>query len=860
MNGHYDLHADGAGGVVSRGSVALFVVEQTDGADGVRHYAGTLKTGDAFFRVPIGSQPLRLVAIGSSETVVSAADGERPLQQWNWLSLLTEELARASPSCRESLDQLASESSTGEYFTAYFAHWQAHIEGLQAQRLRQRERRAHDEAQGVAESEHAFREIFERGAQAPVHPLHATHDPLTRAFARVLSALGEDDRSRGLRAAAPDLDEPRRLAWLAQRCGVRTRRVTLRNGWWRHESDPMVGFHGDGHAVALVRERERWLSIDADGTHTAISARNAGELRTDAYAVVAAFPSAMESVTDLLRFALRGSGFDARAIALYGALSGILALAVPVATGLLFGDIIPHGDRTLLRAMALLLGAAAFASAAFAVVQSFATLRVQTRLGARVQAALFDRLLSLPAAFFRRASAGDLTNRVMGLGDPQQLLPPLSVRLLLTSIFGFFSYGLIFFYSVGLGIVATVVAAATIAGTAVTIRRQLPYARRSFELQGQTRGLISQMLVGIAKLRTARAEKRAYRVWAESFAEQRRNALGFQTGQNALAILAAPLPAIAMLLLFAVGAAENRSGALSAEAFIAVVVAFMQFSAALLRAVLGVGQLVQAVPVFERSMEICRTAPEVRLGDADPPRLSGRMELNHVTFRYGNQQAPALDDVSLTVEPGEFVAIVGPSGAGKSTILRLLLGFELPERGAVLYDDRDLRTLDVSAVRRQIGTVLQDASVASGTIFENIVGSGNYSLDDAWEAARACGIAEDVEALPMGMRTIVTDGGSTFSGGQIQRLLIARALVRKPKLFFLDEATSALDNKTQSIVSEGIARIEATRIVIAHRLSTIVAADRICVIDGGRIVEAGDYRSLIDRGGIFARLAARQIV
>lgn len=858
MNGRYDLHGDLSMGVVSRGQLTLFVVEHDDAVESTRHYAGTLKAGDTFFRVPLDGESLRLVAIGTPETVVGTVDGEQALQRWNWLSVLTEELARASPPCRELLDELASQGSFDEYFIAYFTQWKAHIEASRAQRLQQREHRAHDEAHSVLESEHAFKEIFERGAGAPVHPLHTTHDPLTRAFDRVLAAIGENDRLRGIGAAATELGDRMRLAWLAHRCGVHVRRVALARGWWRHESDPMVGFYCDGRAVALVRSGATWQIVDAGGTQTAISSHNAGELQADAYVVSAAMPQGMEKVTDLLRFALRGSGIDVRTILLCGALSGILALAVPIATGFLFGDIIPNGDRTLLRAMALMLGAAAFASAAFSIVQSFATLRLQTRFGERVQSALFDRLFSLPAGFFRRHSAGDLANRIMGLGDPQQLVSPLALRLLLTSVFGFFSYGLIFVYSAQLGILATIVAFVTILGTALVIRRQLPFARRSFELQGETRGLISQMLVGIAKLRTARAEKRAYGVWADAFAEQRRNALGFEAGQNALSILASALPAIAMLLLFVVGAAENRSGALAPEAFIAVVMAFAQFSAALLRAVLSIGLLVQAVPVFERAMELCRAAPEVRIGDAHPARLGGRVELNHVTFRYGDQQAPALDDFSLMVQPGEFLAIVGPSGAGKSTILRLLLGFELPERGAVLYDDRDLRTLDVSAVRRQIGTVLQDSSIASGTIFENIAGSGNYTHEDAWDAARACGIAEDIAALPMGLQTIVTDG-STFSGGQVQRLLLARAFVRKPKLFFFDEATSALDNRTQAIVSESIAALQATRVVIAHRLSTIVAADRICVIDGGRLVEEGSYRDLVDRGGLFARLATRQI-
>jgi ABC-type bacteriocin/lantibiotic exporter with double-glycine peptidase domain len=230
-----------------------------------------------------------------------------------------------------------------------------------------------------------------------------------------------------------------------------------------------------------------------------------------------------------------------------------------------------------------------------------------------------------------------------------------------------------------------------------------------------------------------------------------------------------------------------------------------------------------------------------------------------VSFRYGADGPPILEDVSLSVEPGEFVALVGPSGSGKSTLLRLLLGFDSPSTGTVYYDGHDLASVDVSAVRGQIGVVLQSSRLMAGDVFTNIVGSAPLTMDEAWAAAEMAGVADDIRAMPMGMHTLVSDGASTLSGGQRQRLLIARALVRRPRLVFFDEATSALDNRSQEIVSRSLERTNATRLVIAHRLSTIRHADRILVIERGHVVQAGSFDALARQPGLFAQLIARQV-
>jgi ABC-type bacteriocin/lantibiotic exporter with double-glycine peptidase domain len=262
---------------------------------------------------------------------------------------------------------------------------------------------------------------------------------------------------------------------------------------------------------------------------------------------------------------------------------------------------------------------------------------------------------------------------------------------------------------------------------------------------------------------------------------------------------------------------------------------------------------------MERMAPILAT-PVEESKEKDPPGpLSGAVEASGVTFRYGPGQPTVLENVSLSIQSGEFVAFVGPSGSGKSTLTRLILGFEEPESGGILFDGKDLRSLDATAVRRAMGVVPQHPQPMPGSLFENIVGVGEGSLDDAWDAAERAGLAEDIRRMPMGMHTIIPEGGGVLSGGQIQRLMIARVLFNRPRIILLDEATSALDNRTQAIVTESLTRLSVTRIVVAHRLSTVMTADRIHVFEGGRVVETGTYSELMAHGGLFSRLAERQI-
>ena len=293
----------------------------------------------------------------------------------------------------------------------------------------------------------------------------------------------------------------------------------------------------------------------------------------------------------------------------------------------------------------------------------------------------------------------------------------------------------------------------------------------------------------------------------------------------------------------------------------------LAFQTALVALIASVGSLTQifaaassAIPLFEQMLPILECEPEQTAARADPGELTGDVDIRHVTFGYDADAPPVLDDVSLHVPAGSFVALVGPSGSGKSSILRLLLGFESPSSGSIYFDGQDIAGLDPLALRRQFGVVLQDAGIIAGDVFTNIAGATDATVDDAWEAARLAGLADDIRAMPMGMHTVIDQNGTTISGGQRQRMMIARAIVSRPRILLMDEATSALDNLTQEQVSRSLAKLNVTRIVVAHRLTTIMDADVIYVLDGGRIVEQGPYAALMKEKGLFYRLARRQML
>ena len=565
------------------------------------------------------------------------------------------------------------------------------------------------------------------------------------------------------------------------------------------------------------------------------------------------------TAVDVARFGLWGGGRDLASILAVGLVVGLLGLLTPYVTGELFQTAIPEADRGLLVQMIGALLAAALGTAAFHATRGLALLRLESRMDVTVQAAVWDRLLKLPTGFFRRFTAGELASRAGAISAIRQLLSGATITSLLGGVFSVLYVGLMLWYSPLLTLWALGLTALALGATLVASYFQLRHQREVSEIQSRLQGRVLQFLTGLTKLRVAGAEAKAFAHWARDFGAQRALQVRARRSANGLATFNAAFPVVSSLVLFAVVASGDEGPLLPIGTFVAFFAAFGSFTAAVLSLSGAFTSVLAAIPLYEQAEPILSALPEVDDTKEDPGELTGRVGVERVTFRYDPDGPPVLHDVTVRAEPGEFVALVGPSGSGKSTVLRLLLGFEAPEAGAVTYDDHDLAELDVQAVRRQLGVVLQSGGLMQGDLFTNIVGSSGATHDDAWEAARMAGLDKDVQQMPMGMHTVVSEGGTTLSGGQRQRLLIARAVVGRPRTLFFDEATSALDNHTQATVSRSLEGLEATRIVVAHRLSTIEKADRIYVIERGRVVQVGTYDSLMAEPGLFAELAARQL-
>jgi NHLM bacteriocin system ABC transporter ATP-binding protein len=648
---------------------------------------------------------------------------------------------------------------------------------------------------------------------------------------------------------------------IAKASGFRSRQVVLKDDWWKTDNGPLLAFIEEGgHPVALLPQGPSGYRLvnPADGTEAVVTEQLAQKLKTVAHMFYRSFPTYPLTVLDILKFGShRTIRRDFTRVILLGIASGLLGMFVPIANGILFDSIIPAAQKDPLLQMGLILLSITLATALFEFTRSMAMLRIEGKMDGSIQAAVWDRLLNLPASFFRQFTAGDLADRANSINAIRKMLSGVVVTAIFSGIFSSFNFFLLFHYDVKLAIAAAVLVLISVLVTVgvgiVQVRKQ----RSLLRLQGKLMGTVLQIINGISKFRMAAAEKRAFFLWAKLFGEMKETSFQARTVTNIHAVFNAFFPIVTSVVLFYL--VVNNSHGLSAGQFIAFFSAFTTFLGAMLSMSTAVVSLLNIVPLLERTKPILQSVPEVHEAMDDPGELVGGIEVQHVNFRYAADQPLVLNDLSLTIRPGEFVALVGASGCGKSSLLRLLLGFEKAESGSIYYDGQDMKSLDIRSVRSQLGVVLQHGKVMAGDIYTNIVGSSNLTHQDAWEAARMAGFDQDIQQMPMGMHTVISEGGGTLSGGQRQRMLIARALARRPKILFFDEATSALDNRTQAIVSESLEKLRATRVVIAHRLSTIMNADRILVLDKGRVVQAGTYADLMEQEGLFLELARRQL-
>ena len=654
-----------------------------------------------------------------------------------------------------------------------------------------------------------------------------------------------------------------RIDAIARASRVRPRRVMLRDDWWRQDNGPLVGFLAeDRRPVALRYAPARGYTLydPRDAREVRVGGAVADELAPFAVTFYRSFPEVALSIGDVLRFGTQGCGRELRTVAAMTLLATLLGMIPPVATGIVFNAFIPGAQRSQLLQMTVILLVCALSVAMFGIVRSVSLLRIEGKMGNAVQCAVWDRLLGLPMSFFRSYTAGELAVRAMGIDGIRQLVSGSTVTAIVAGVTSLGNFVLLFHYSTRLAAWATLLIGAALGATCLGGWVQLSHQRGVAALQSRTSGIVLQLLSSIAKLRVAGAEAHAFASWARRFGEQRGLQFRVRSAGNWVAAFNAGFPTAAYMLVFwAAVEPLTVTHAMRTGDFLAFMSAFGICLTSVVTTSNALLAMLLAVPLYEQARPILVTPPEVDGAKEDPGQLTGDVDVEHVDFRYDEDGPLVLRDLTVHAKSGEFVAFVGPSGSGKSTILRLLLGFERPGAGSIYYDGRELGGLDLRALRRQIGVVLQSGRLMTGDIYTNIVGSAPVSLDAAWEAARMAGFADDIRQMPMGMHTVISEGGGTLSGGQRQRLMIARAIVHRPRILLFDEATSALDNRTQAIVSASLERLQSTRIVIAHRLSTIMHADRIHVVQRGELVQCGNYEELMHQGGLFAELAARQI-
>lgn len=706
-------------------------------------------------------------------------------------------------------------------------------------------------------------------------------DGFTRSFAELSGVV------MGKRAAAASLDERTRTAdaigeilkyyhvkpaeipdsltdldgqleFLLRPSGIMRRAVKLTDGWYRDGVGPLLGRTKAGGPVAVLPHSLSGYSYFdyAEGKRVRVTKETVENLEQDAICFYRPLPLRKIDIRDLLMY-IAGtlSISDLVLIGLAALATTLMGLLSPYVNNLLFSSVIPSGKAGLLIPMTCLLTGVAVSTLLLGITRTLIMERIQTKMNVSVQAASMMRVLSLPAEFFKGYSSGELASRAQSINGLCSTLTNTILSTGLSSLFSLVYIGQIGHYAPGLVSPALMVILFTIVTSLAATLIQMKRSKRSMELGARLSGLVFSLFTGVQKIKLAGAERRAFSKWSAVYSQSAKLRYAPPPYLQLLPVLSSAVSLLGTMAIYYYAVATR----LDVAGYMAFNVSYGMVSGAFM-SLSGIALSVSNIkPVLEMVEPILKAVPEVSEGKRVLTRLSGGIEISNVSFRYREDMPFVLDNISIKIKPGQYVAIVGATGCGKSTLLRLLLGFETPQKGAVYYDGKDLSSIDLRSLRRHIGVVMQSGKLFQGDVFSNITISAPWLTQAAaWEAAELAGIAGDIRDMPMGMHTVISEGSGGISGGQRQRLMIARAIAPKPRILMFDEATSALDNITQKTVSQSLDSLKCTRLVIAHRLSTIRQCDRIIVLDKGHIVEDGTYDELIERDGFFAGLVARQ--
>ncbi|MCY3816411.1 MAG: ATP-binding cassette domain-containing protein [Gammaproteobacteria bacterium] len=685
------------------------------------------------------------------------------------------------------------------------------------------------------------------------------------ALAEAVQIIG---RHEGIDFKVPEssgpFDSPVGLVDILDASGVRARRVQLaaEEKWWRGDSNAMLSFRAeDGRPVALLPGVfGRYREIDPVSKRSVrVTPDRAGALKEDAWMFYRPLPSGSAEPIDLLRLGLAGSGVDLLRLVIFGLPGGLIKLAPAFALGFVANHVAGVRSAGALYAVALALAGLGLLGALLHLLQGTAMMRLEGRLSSRVEAAFWDRLLRLPRGTLHRYPAGDLAMSGMTFQNLRDGLQGALADSVLSLVFLLPVFGVIFFYDTLLGIIALVFSLASLLVTVALGWGQISSYGRMISAVRRAAGNLFQIIKGISKLRVENAEGSAFAISAKDYREQKRAEFELGALEGQLQAFGAALAFLAgAVLLLAVAAGGER--VFPVGDFLVVYTVFIVFQAAIIRLGGSIGVIAATRPAFDQMRPMLAAKPETAVEGEPVEYLGGDIRFDHVCFRYEPEGPLILDDVTIRARPGEFIAIAGESGAGKSTLFRLALGVDQPSAGAVYYDGRDLRHLNLKQVRRKIGVVPQSVQLHPQDLWDNIVAHHEEaSTEEAWQAAQTAEIEREIKAMPMGMMTMVGTSGTVLSGGESQRITIARSLMRNPRILLLDEATNWLDNQSQSQVMQNLAVLTSTRIVIAHRLSTLEQADRIYVLQSGKVVQTGAFKELMEADGVFRELVKRQI-
>ena len=649
------------------------------------------------------------------------------------------------------------------------------------------------------------------------------------------------------------------LEYVLRPTGLMTREVELEEGWQNDAYGPMLGYLKEaGTAVALLPGTiyGYYFKDPATGKRTRITRKTARLFSREALCFYQPLPMKKLGIPDLLKYMKNSiTHGDLVVIVLATLAVQLVGMIEPRVYSLVTGKILEGHNMNLMASVGVFLLTSAFAAQLIGLVRSLLMQRINIKTSQAVQASVMMRILSLPVSFFRRYSSGELSSRAGSVNSLCSMMLNNILSIGLSSLLSLLYVAQIFSFAPALVWPSLLIILATVVMSLAVSFVQIGISRKRMKLSAEEQGMSYAVMNGIQKIRLSGSEKRVFARWGRLYAKGAQLEYNPPLFLKINTVITTAISLIGTIVLYYL-AIQTNVGVSQYYAFTAAYGRVMGAFSALA----GIAVSVASIrPVLEMAEPILKAEPELAADKQPVDRVTGHIEMSHVSFRYEENTPYVLNDLSLDIKAGEYVAIVGRTGCGKSTLVRLLLGFEKPEKGGIFYDRHDLNSIDPRSLRKHIGVVIQNGQLFQGDIFSNItISAPDLTLDEAWEAAEMAGIAQDIRDMPMGMQTLISEGQGGISGGQKQRLMIARAVAPKPSILIFDEATSALDNKTQKQVSGALDKLNCTRIVIAHRLSTIRNCDRILVMDKGTIIEEGTYDDLIAQNGHFAELVARQ--